>query len=326
MKFGTGALRASCIALFSALLVSCGGEDLVPFSPARLIVFGDEASVIVAGATPADGRKYTINYADDTTGAVDCGRNPIWIQVLAIGYKISFAECPFPVEATQVGYIRAKVGATGSGNSDIDLTAQITRQLALPASEGGGINSTDLVTVYVGVNDVVAALERFKAGLTTYDEAISEAEAAGETIALQINRIANAGGKVITATVPDVSATPYGNAQTVENTALLLALTQRVNARMLVTIDNDGRKIGLIEINPYLIAVVGNPLVYGYLDVREAACVPLDPPDPLECTNKTLQPDATSYNWLWASSLQLAPGGHAQLGSLAASRAANQPF
>jgi outer membrane lipase/esterase len=322
MKFGTGALRALCVGVLSALLVSCGGEELVPFSPARLIVFGDEASVLVAGATPADGRKYTINYADDATGAVDCGRNPIWTQVLASAYNITFLECPFPAEAAQVGYIRALAGAQAGGNGDIDLTAQVSRQLALPEANGGGINTTDLVSVFIGVNDIVAAYERFRAG-GSFDVAVAEVEAAGETLANQINRIAEAGGKVIASTVPDVGVTPYAVALSADDAARLTFLTGRLNARLLVTINNDGRKIGLIELNPYLIAVVANPLGYGYLDVREAACVPLDP---LVCTNKTLQTDATSYNWLWATALQLSPGGHAQLGSLAASRAANQPF
>ena len=58
MKFGTRALRALCVALTATLLSSCGGEELIPFSPARLLVFGDQASVIVAGADlPAADRR-----------------------------------------------------------------------------------------------------------------------------------------------------------------------------------------------------------------------------------------------------------------------------
>ena len=322
MNFRSGALRALAIGLFSALLVSCGGEELKPFNPARILVFGDQASVIVAGSSASDGRKYTINYEDDT-GQINCGANPIWIQVLASAYAISFPECPLPADtSTPLGLIRAVAGATAGGDTDIDLTAQVTRQLDLPEADGGAINSTDLVTVYAGVNDVVAAFERFKAGVS-YDEVIAQVEAAGETLAGQINRIADAGGKVIVSTVPDVGVTPYARAQTADDAARLTYLTGRLNARLLVTIDNNGRKIGLIELNPYLIAVVGNPLGYGYLDVENAACIPLDP---LLCTTKTLVPDGASYTWLWASSLQFSPQGHVQLGNLAATRAKNQPF
>ncbi|MBK6865638.1 MAG: hypothetical protein IPG91_20065 [Ideonella sp.] len=332
MKFGIGALRALCIAAISALFVSCGGEELVPFSPARLLVFGDQASVIVAAANPGEGRKYTINAVDADTGVFVCDLNPIWVQVLAFEYGISFRECPFPAEFAQVGYIRAMAGATAGGSTDIDLTAQVTRQLALAADAGGGINSTDLVTVYIGVNDIVAAFERYKAGIISSDEAVAEAEAAGETLAQQINRIAEAGGKVIVSTVPDVSVTPYAVTLGLEDPAyvtMLRNLTERVNARLLVTINNDGRKIGLIEINPYVAAVIGNPLGYGYANVEDAACLEEvnDVPLPvLACTSNTLQPSATAATWLWADALQFGPQGHGQLGSLAASRARSQPF
>jgi outer membrane lipase/esterase len=147
-------------------------------------------------------------------------------------------------------------------------------------------------------------------------------------IATQVNRLADAGARVLITTVPDVSLTPYGRSKTVAGTARLSYLTARVNAKLLVTIDNDGRRIGLIELNPYLIAVVSNPPAYGYRNARDAACVPVDP---LQCTTATLRENedgssASSTTWLWASELQLSPGGHAQLGSLAQSRARNQPF
>lgn len=340
MKFGIGALRALCIGAISALLVSCGGEELVPFSPARLLVFGDQASVIVAGANPGEGRKYTINAVDADTGLFVCDLNPIWVQVLAFEYGISFRECPFPAEAAQVGYIRAMAGATAGGSADIDLAAQITRQLALAADAGGGINSTDLVTVYIGVNDIVAAFVRYKAGLISSDEAVAEAEAAGETLAQQVNRIADAGGKVIVSTVPDVSVTPYALTLGLEDPAyvtLLRNLTERVNARLLVTINNDGRKIGLIELNPYLLSVVANPAAYLYANVSDKSCTT---DVALNCTTSTVNTDtagnkacflndtteAITCNWLWASDLELGPLGNAQLGSLAASRARSQPF
>ena len=45
----------------------------------------------------------------------------------------------------------------------------------------------------------------------------------------------------------------------------LTQLTARVNAKLLVTVENNGRKIGLIELNPYVASVVFNPLAYGYV-------------------------------------------------------------
>jgi lysophospholipase L1-like esterase len=327
MKFSSTSLRVIGVAALAAMLASCGGGNgLVAFVPARILAFGDQSSVITV-----DGNKYTIN-ALNTDGTVDCASNPIWTQVLASSYGLVFAECP----GTQTGTpptsrILAQAGAKTVGTDEIDLAQQITRQLELSVVDGGGITSNDLVTVFIGTNDVVAAYQSYEAGANPADVR-AQAEAAGVALATQIARIVDAGGKVIVATVPDVGATPYGRSKDVAGTALLTFLTGRLNNQFLITLQNsgynDGRKIGMIELNPYLISVIANPTAYGYLNVTDAACLPLDV---LNCTTNTLQTNADgsaagAYTWLWASELQLSPGGHKQLGSLASSRAQNQPF
>lgn len=327
MKFRLTLLRAAGMAAMAALLASCGGgtsNGLVAFVPARILVFGDQASVITA-----DGSKYTINEVN-ADGSVNCVSNPIWTQALANSYGLVFPQCPgTSTAAAPSSRILAKAGATAGGSSDIDLVQQVTRQLELPADAGGGIASNDMVTVFIGVNDIVAAYETFEAGAISEAEAIALAEQAGVAIATQVNRIADAGGRVIISTVPNVGVTPYARAKGATAMAWLTKLTERVNGKLLITINNDGRKIGLIELNPYLFAAVGPPPGYGYVNVKDAACVP---PDTLQCTTSTLTTDpvsgipATATSWLWASTLQLSPQGHAQLGNLAATRAHNQPF
>ncbi len=312
----------------TALLASCGGSSTVNFVPARILSFGDESSVITA-----DGRKYTVNGIvpdSGTPGTTDCVLNPIWNQILATSYGLTFAQCPGSVaNATPASQILAREGAMATGTRDIDFPQQITRQLAAAPADGGGINSNDLATVLIGVNDVVSIYERYKSGEITSPEATALAEQTGETIATQLNRITGAGGKVIIETVPDVSVTPYGVAEGVDGQAVLSALTSRLNARLLVTLDNDGRKIGLIEINPYLLTVVANPANYALANVTEGACLATYPLP--TCTSATLKtnPDgssATPFTWLWADALQLSAGGHLQMGNLATSRAHNQPF
>ena len=329
MKLRLTLLRAAGVAATAALLASCGGgtsNGLVPFNPARILVFGDQASVITVAPVASEGRKYTINAVDPDTGVFVCGKNLIWIQLLAVNYGMGFPQCPLATGAAPTaGRILAQAGATAGGQDAIDLTRQITDQLELPAADGGGIGATDLVAVYIGVNDVISAFELYKKGTITRADAIARAEQAGSTYAAQVNRIANAGGKVIMATVPSVGVTPYANAQAdLADRTLLTTLTERVNARLLVNIDNNGRKIGLIEINPYVAAVVGNPSARGYDNVKDAACLKEVPV--LECTSKTLKPTASAAAWLWADELQLSPQGHAQLGNLATTRARNQPF
>ena len=327
MKFRLTLLRVACAVATAALLASCGGgtsNGLVAFVPARILVFGDQASVITA-----DGRKYTIN-AVNADGTVNCVSHPIWTQGLASSYGLVFAECPgTSATAAPTSRILALAGATAGGSGEIDLARQVTRQLELPADAGGGISSNDMATVFIGVNDIVAAYESFEAGGISEAEAIAAAEQAGVAIATQVNRIANAGGRVVISTVPNVGVTPYARAKGAAAMAWLTKLTERVNGKLLITINNDGRKIGLIELNPYLIAAVGPPPGYGYVNVKDAACVP---PITLNCTTSTLTTDpdsgtpATATTWLWASDLQLSPQGHAQLGNLAVTRAHNQPF
>ena len=320
--------RGLALATIGALLASCGGSEDVDFVPARVLSFGDESSII-----NADGSKYTVNGivpGSGTPGTLDCTLNPIWNQVLATSYGLTFPQCPGSVPAsTPSSRILAQPGATASGTGERDLAQQITNQLALPAAEGGGINTNDLATVLIGVNDVVAIYGRYKSGEITPDEAVSLAEQTGETIASQLNRITAPGGKVIIETVPDVSVTPFGLAEDADSRALLATLTERLNARLLVTLDNDGRKIGLIEINPYLSAVLGNPAGYGLVNTTDAACLPTYPLP--TCTTATLKKNddgsnATAFSWLWADALQISAGAHQQMGNLAASRAHNQPF
>lgn len=336
MKFRSTLLRAFASVMLAATLAACGGTELVKFNPARILAFGDQSSIITA-----DGKKYTINavLADSgVPGTVNCVVNPIWNQILATSYGLTFPECPGSVTgATPTSRILAQVDATAGGDRAIDLTQQITRQLALPVADGGGIASTDLTTVFIGVNDVVTIFERFKKGELSSAEAVSLAEQAGVTIATQIARITAAGGKVIVSTVPNVCPTPYGVANRTQavcnDNEFLTQLTARINAKLLVTIENNGRKIGLIELNPYLASVITNPSAYGYVNVTGGACLDSVPlPD---CTVHTLKTDLitvpvgatlTAFNVLWADALQLSAGGHAQLGSLATSRSHNQPF
>ena len=331
MKFRSTVLRAATAAAFALLLVSCGGESLVAFVPDRVLVFGDQASVITLEPVASQGKKYTINALNED-GSFKCVGNPIWVQILASAYGFGFPECPgpTPVGTTPASRILAQPGATAGGTRAIDLAQQITQQLNKPVAEGGGFSSNDLVTVFVGVNDVVAAFKRYEAGESAAAVA-AQAEAAGIAIATQVARIAAAGGKVIVATVPDVGVTPYGRSKDLAGSALLTFLTIRVNNQFLVELqnsgNNNGRQIGLIELNPYLLNVIAFPGSFGYADgdgVSKAAC--LDLPLPPNCTTATLNTGAGPFNWLWATELQLSPGGHLQLGSLATSRAQNQPF
>src|SRR5687767_13559351 len=91
--------RFFAAAMLLAGLAGCGGGgDLIdPFRPTRQLSFGDESSVITA-----DGKYYSINGVNSTTGAIDCTLHPNWVQYLASRFGFVFAQCnPSAVAAPQ---------------------------------------------------------------------------------------------------------------------------------------------------------------------------------------------------------------------------------
>lgn len=316
-----GSRRLVAGVLMSALLASCGGGTQVErFVPQRLIAIGDETSVI-----NADHTKFTVNALATENDTLGCVANPIWVQVLAGVYGLVFEQCNAagaPVTALMLATPNATVSSIAA------QTAQI-----------GPLTGTDLLTVLAGANDILAkyALYNTTVNGVVQTEAvlIADLETLGATLAAQVNGLADAGGKVLVATVPDLGLTPFATAQKAANTdtdraALLTRLTARFNAKLRANIVNDGRRIGLLLADELVQTVVKFPSLYGYVNVTAAAC--LDTAVLPACTTSTLQPAsgdvaaAGSFGWLWADALRLSPGGHGQLGNLAASRAAGNPF
>ncbi len=307
---GAGALAVA------ALLASCGGGSQVEtFRPSRVIAFGDEFSVI-----NPNGSKYTVNaLAAGSTTQFDCGSNPIWIQVLAVSYGLVFPQCPGTGSTVPVSRIYAANGATVA-----DLTAQIDGHL----NNGGGFANGDLVTVLVGANDVVAQFQQYPA--VGEDQLAANLAAAGTALAQQVNRLAGYGAKVLIVTVPDMGLTPFAGdrsaGSTNSNPALLTRLSTQFNDALLAKILNDGHKIGLVQLDQYLkgadTATINGNSGYPYTNTTLVACAVALP----NCSTGTLVPAAASANWLWADNRHLSATGQASLGSLALSRAQNNPF
>lgn len=313
--------------LASAWLASCGGgSQVVKFVPTRVIAFGDETSVIDDFQGNANGRKYSVNATVSTTDlTLACQGNPLWIQMLANAHAIVFPQCnpPLGFVVNPSGRIRAAAGAQVA-----DIPAQIDAQVA-----ESGFTPSDLVTVLVGANDVLAQYATYPG--TGEAQLTANLEAAGTALGDQVNRIANSGAKVLISTVPDLGITPFGLAERAANTdtdrsALLSRLTVRFNATMRAEILNDGHKIGLILADEYFRSVynlVGNGgfanVTMGVCDLTKSALVP---PSILDCTPATLVPGGGATTYLWADNTHLSAGGQQSLGSLAITRAQNNPF
>jgi phospholipase/lecithinase/hemolysin len=298
-----GALQRVAALGLACLLVACGGgtSQVESFTPSRLIAFGDEAS-----AFEADGRKHAVNGLASGTTNRDCLALPIWTQVVANGYGFGFAECPVG-SGTQKAVSRAAAGAT---------VASIAAQVAAQADLGSG----DLVTVLVGVNDV-KALYAQKA-TRTQAELLADARSRGVTLGQQVNAITDRGSRVLLATVPDLGLSPFGVSEGTSGAALLTSLAGALNEGLRVTMVNDGRKIALVLADELVQSAVSIPSNFNLANVSTAACATTLP----DCTTATLVAGADATTWLWADGTWLADGGHRQLGSLALTRARNNPF
>jgi outer membrane lipase/esterase len=298
-----------------SMLAACGGgtEQIEPFSPTRIIALGDESSLI----TP-DGKKHTINALNATTGVLECENNPIWVQRLASSFGLVFAECnPSKVAAPQ-GLMRAQAGATVAG-----LKLQIDSVLA------AGIGPRDLITVLVGVNDVLELYAKYPA--QSKDALLGEARARGKALGDQVNRLADANGRIILSTLPDMGFSPIAVADSkldATRAQFLTDLTREFNLEMRVKIINDGRLIGLVLTDENTQVIARYPSSFGISNLADAAC--LATPAMPDCTTKTLTPAATKDNswnsYLWATDRLYGPAGHAQIGQMAATRARNNPF
>jgi outer membrane lipase/esterase len=308
------------------LLAACGGGTQVEtFRASRVIAFGDETSVI-----KDDGSKYSVNAvktADKTQ--LDCGNNALWIQSVAALYGLVFPQCNVLAVEAPVSRIYA-----ASGKRAADIGGQIDLHIA-----NGGFTEKDMVTMLAGANDILAQYAQYPG--TPEAQLTINVEQAGAELAAQVNRIANLGAKVLLSTTPDMGYTPFALTEEAANAgraALLSRLSARFNAKLRANIMNDGRKIGLIKLDEYVSGVAKARLLGGgsFLNTTLAACLPTAPLP--TCTTQTLGTDAAAVpapttptaadgvTWLWADATHLSAGGQLGLGSLAATRALNNPF
>ena len=314
-RFARATLGAGLLAS-AALLASCGGgEQVQTFHASRVIAFGDEFSVI-----NANGSKYTVNaLATGSTTQFECGSNPIWIQSVAANYGLTFPQCAGTGNTDPVSRIYATNGAT---------VADVSTQIDAHLSNGGGFADGDLVTVLAGANDVVTQFQQYPA--VGEDQLAANLVAAGAALAAQVNRIAAYGAKVLIVTIPDMGLTPFAGDRSVGSTdgnpALLTRLSTKFNDALLANLLNDGHKIGLVQLDEYLKAVdtasIRGLSGSAFSNTTLAACAVALP----NCSTNALVPDAVNATWLWADNRHFGAGGHASLGSLALTRARNNPF
>ena len=336
-RVGRAKRVACCLAL---LLAACGGGTQVEkFVPNRMLVFGDETSVIDDTGFTANGRKYTVNGFGTDGVTRDCRVNGVWIQYLAGRWGIVFPQCnPNALATTSRIYAAngAKVG---------DLAAQI--------AAAGAMGNKDLTTVMVGINDIVDLYAQYPASSEAALK--TQAESRATALAAQIRRITETGAKVVFVTIPELGISPFSQSENTahpreDRAAVLSRLSAAFNARLRTAVSTssspsfiDGHQGVQVLGDELFRAIAATAGVSGsaYLNASVGICDAAKAPNVIDCNNSTdpavntlitatstpaLVAGGTPSNYLWADATHLSPGAHGSLGTTAANRTNTNPL
>jgi outer membrane lipase/esterase len=316
------AARAAAGIVAVAALASCGGGtyQVTAFLPARILTFGDESSMLVG----AQGLKYSINGVSPATLQNDCTQNPLWTQTLANSYSLVYADCN----------TNASPYANAVDLTVLNGTVDDVVQKVLAFQAGDTFNGNDLVTIWVGMHDV---LNDYQANGTNGDETtlLSDMKSQGATLGNLVNSIAAAGAKVVLLTIPDMSDTPFAYVESqrgdFDRLKLLSDMSTSFNLGLRSTIINDGSQIALVLVDDMVSNDVRSPGSFSLinLDNQSFACQ-VTAPLP-NCTPNTLNNDPSTgqpanASFLWADATHLGPVAQTQIGNSAVGRAHSNPF
>jgi lysophospholipase L1-like esterase len=312
----------------TALLAACGGgtQQVQTFVPSRLLVLGDETSVIVDDGT-GDGFKYSLNDRVSTTtnGKGKCLLLPTFSQQIAAHYGFVFAACNPEGKTEFKAVVHARIDAKVD-----DATTGLKAQL-----DGiTGLGATDLVMVMIGANDVIDLHAQRMAGTQATDAlAIAEAKRRGGVAAAQINRVLGSGARALVLTIPEMGKSPYAVSRGANAVALLTALTTAYNTALRLGIDStdfDGRNYGLVLSDDVVSVMTKFPASYlsSPQNVTASVCDSASMPQGCLIVTGATAPavNIASNTHLWASDRHLGPVAHAQIGAQALSRVIHNPF
>ena len=317
MRAASG-LAAACAL---ATLASCGGGtyQVTAFVPARILTFGDESSRLEG----TQGLKYSINGISDSSLQIDCNVWPIWTQTLATSYGLVYANCNQ----------NASADTSAIDLTTVNGTVDDVVQKVAAFQAGDTFNGNDLVTIWVGMHDVLNEYQANATGDET--ELLSNMNAQGATLARTVNAIAAAGAKVVLLTIPDMSDTPYAFTESqrgdFDRLKLLSDMSTQFNLGLRSNIINDGSKIGLVLVDDLVRNATRSPGSFGLIQFDNQSYGCLDSAPLPTCTRDTLRDDPStgqpaSASFMWADATHLGNVMQANIGTQAEGRAHSNPF
>ncbi|MFN9573142.1 MAG: SGNH/GDSL hydrolase family protein [Betaproteobacteria bacterium] len=326
------------LALFVAalLLASCGGDRDSP-SPRypELVSFGDSLSDVgtyrVSTVQALGGGRYTVNgssarnwveYVAADMGVPDlCAARTGLDGSAAQGFAVPPTSYP---ECTAYGQGGARVTnpigpgnkALGGGNAILgQLTEPVVNQIGMHlARRGGRFSGSELVTILAGGNDVFMNIALVGSGQQTPDQAVQAMAVAGSELGTLVREeiVGRGATRVVLLLLPDLSASPFGNALGPQLQALVLQMVQAFNASLRVGLDLPS--VLIVDTFSYSQDQIRNPAQYALDNVTVPACNLTPAANPLGsaliCTTATLQTGSDPTRYLFADSVHPTPIGY----------------
>lgn len=301
--------------LSAAFLAGCGGNDTPQFS--NLVSFGDSLSDVgtysVGTVKALGGGQYTINDP--------ASKN--WIELMASRLNVA-APCPaqtglqgdaaqgFSVPVTNfpncTAYAQGGARVTnpiGPGNKALGGGAAILGQLTVPVAtqiqnhltaKGGSFTGNEVVFVMAGGNDVFINLATVGAGGSPTAAVTAMGTAGAELGGYVKNLVVGKGAKyVVVVNLPDVSKTPFAQAQSADTQVLINTMVTTFNAQLQQGLA--GTDVLLVDAYTVGREQIANPSRYGLTNVTSPACDLTPAKNPLGsslvCTKANLAAGAT---------------------------------
>ncbi|MFT3906583.1 MAG: SGNH/GDSL hydrolase family protein [Steroidobacteraceae bacterium] len=371
---------------FCAALAACSGssdgDQSARVSYDRLVIFGDSLSDVgtyqVSTIAAIGGGQYTVNSGGGTN----------WSQVLAsqlgvdepcaemTGLDSVIAAIPAVAVSTHDGcYSYAQGGArvtnpVGPGNIALwlyysessgqlgQLTVPIVTQIGNHlAAVGGSFDSSDLVAVLAGGNDVFINLATVESTIEQYTQAGADAatiaaaaeQAAADAVTamgtagaeeaayIKTLILANGAKRVVVLNVPDMSLIPMVQALDTDTQALVNTMVATFNAQLAAGLSGTDDTVLQVDLYTQSQAQFSNPSQYGLSNVTTPACDLTDSrgqtttaalllaatQTSLLCTtDTTLDTDVSRYQY--ADTVHPTPYAHQQIAQLVATRMAQK--
>lgn len=263
-----------------------------------------------------------------TTTTYFCNVPTIWVQTVAQAFGKGYrSACTLSANAGAESY--AVPGAKVA-----DVIAQINANKA-------SLNSGVLVTIMAGQNDILGEYQSLGNAptQTNLEAAQARLRAQADLLANAVQGIFATGAKVVLALTPDLGESPLAYANSAAGKAVLSALTKSFNDHLYITRLGSSSGRQLVGVNSHELTANRNN---GYVH-STALCDPTSS-SALLPDGQTVAANAINYSlerlkacntnsyvtggnlssYLWADEVRFAPTGHAWIGSIAATRAAQQ--